>query len=205
MKDMHESHDVSNANAPITFSVGEAARIAEIDCQLLRNWINVGIITPAIRGGRGRGKGHRFSVPQLFQICIGAYLSEKEWGQKAIKDVMTGGYQRYVKSMMSEFSHHTYGDILHMFDIHRDDITEERYVKLMQRLGWNDEAEGNALTPEEKERYQQEKERYRPYARRMERFVEAIKERLRLRKNRITQTNNSEEIVLDESEGEGVE
>lgn len=52
-----------------TFTLNEAAAAARMPAKTLHTWISRGIIEPGVNLGRGRGKGYRFSAPEVLGIC----------------------------------------------------------------------------------------------------------------------------------------
>lgn len=72
------------------FTLNEAATICKIDPQCLRNWITEGIITPAKKGGVGKGNSHRFSPVQLIGLAtVGALaVSERRCSHEYAAKVM---------------------------------------------------------------------------------------------------------------------
>jgi hypothetical protein len=63
----------------LTFTVEEAAKIAQWRPQSLRNWITAGRLTPAYPGLPAKGKGHRFAPQQLLGMAAVSAMAAKKW------------------------------------------------------------------------------------------------------------------------------
>jgi hypothetical protein len=56
-------------SAPMLFTIDEVAMLLGIDdSQWLRDKVKQGHLEPAVRGGKGRGLSHQFSLPQVFGL-----------------------------------------------------------------------------------------------------------------------------------------
>jgi hypothetical protein len=53
------------------FSVNEACAVSGVHPQTLRNWCAAGLLRPAQPGTTGTGRGHRFSLAQVFALAAG--------------------------------------------------------------------------------------------------------------------------------------
>lgn len=56
------------------FTIVESAAASGIPVPVLRNWIMVGVVTPAHAGWQGAGAGHRFSLPQVLGLAVAEEL-----------------------------------------------------------------------------------------------------------------------------------
>jgi hypothetical protein len=59
-----------------TIALEYVAAAAGITPKLLRDWVNDDVpgIEPAVRGGKGRGLSHRFTIPQAVGVIVAARL-----------------------------------------------------------------------------------------------------------------------------------
>ncbi len=64
---------MTRAKKSMLFTIGEAAGILRVDPQWLRDRIKDGSLTPSVRGGRGRGRLHEFSLAQLIGLTFGVW------------------------------------------------------------------------------------------------------------------------------------
>jgi len=54
--------------------------IAEVPSTTLADWVAKGFVIPAVPGGVGRGKSHRFTVTQAVGVAVAVALSKSERG-----------------------------------------------------------------------------------------------------------------------------
>ena len=75
-----------------TFTTDEICELCDLPRQTLLSWVNRGIVAPAIRGGKGRSKPHRYSPQQGIGLAVAATLHQG----------LRGASTRYVAKVMSQ-------------------------------------------------------------------------------------------------------
>ena len=86
----------TKAEQAMTFTLHEAADILNVEPHWIKNRIQEGLIVPAERGGKGKGKVHKFSLPQMVGLTVGLwwYLDVGK-GRQMLSTHFKETYDRY--------------------------------------------------------------------------------------------------------------
>jgi DNA-binding transcriptional MerR regulator len=101
----------------------EVSGACGLDPQILREWINNGLIEPAMRGGKGRGRSHRFSDKQAVGIARATVFYLSKWGLS----------RDGIKSIVSDMEETPDGAMRAWIERVRDPYRQERFAELIAR------------------------------------------------------------------------
>jgi hypothetical protein len=159
-----------------TFTLEEAAEICQVKAQILRNWVAAGDITPALPGGKGRGKVHRFSGQQLLGIAAVGAMYAHRWTSRTQAD-----------AVLQMFSDMPDSALLHWLGVVQDARTEEADAAFASHPLFLDHGSaGNGVGPDEGGRLRSPllETVQAEVTRRMERAEKAIRRRMRGQRDR---------------------
>jgi hypothetical protein len=103
----------------LTFTLEETAEICLMRQKLVHKYIELGLLTPAVPGSKGRGCWHRFSPQQLIALAVAAGLVRSKRGCSL----------EYVNEVIETFSNMSESVLEHWLAVRRDAYTEEAKAK----------------------------------------------------------------------------
>jgi len=70
---------------PVSFRIGEVARVVGATRNQLAYWDRTGLVSPSLRGARGRGSRRLYSVEDIFELQILVKLLESSLSLQRIR------------------------------------------------------------------------------------------------------------------------
>jgi hypothetical protein len=82
---------VTQQPSTLLFPIDRVANTIDLETQVLRNWVALGMIRPAMRGRKVRGRPHRFSVQQFIGLAYIVTMHRAgHMSRRIIKETLQG-------------------------------------------------------------------------------------------------------------------
>jgi hypothetical protein len=161
------------------FTVEETVDICEVKAQAIRNWVSEGSLTPAVPGGKGRSKPHRFSGQQLLGIAAVGAMNSHRWTSRTQAD-----------AVLQMFSDMPDSALRHWLGVGQDARTQEADAAFASHPLFLDHGSaGHGVGPDEGGRLRSPllETVQAEVRRRMERAEDAIRRRMRGQRDRFAE------------------